>query len=100
MKTARLTLASAVTAITLSLAGALPAAEVSFTTDGPKPGRDDISNFKGANTENDNVGGGDHDATYVADDRPIQGQTFTTGTNSAGYELRAVTLREVKLETF
>ena len=43
---------------------------------------------------------GDHDATYIADDRPLQGQTFTTGTNAAGYQLRSVTLREVSFDTY
>jgi len=36
----------------------------------------------------------------VADDQPVQGQTFTTGTNTSGYKLTAVTLRQVSYDTF
>jgi hypothetical protein len=46
------------------------------------------------------VNEGDNDATYIADDRPTQGQTFTTGTNAPAYVLRSVTLREVSFETY
>ena len=95
------------TKLTLSLAFgtafflmALQAAQVSFSTLPPTPGRSDIANLSGADSENDNIRNGDHDATYIANDRPIQGQTFTTGTNSAGYQLRSVTLRAVKHETY
>jgi len=82
------------------LATATHAAQVSFSTKAPTPGLNDIANLTGADSESDNVSDGDHNATYIADDRPIQGQTFTTGTNAAGYQLRAVTLREVKHETY
>jgi hypothetical protein len=76
------------------------AANVSFSATAPKPGPLDIANLSGARTEYDNVNYGDHDAIYLADDRPIQGQTFTTGTNATGYQLQSITLREVNCETF
>jgi hypothetical protein len=76
------------------------AATVSFDTKAPVRGPDDVSNLTGANTESGNVNEGDNDATYIADDRPTQGQTFTTGTNAAAYLLRSVTLREVSFETY
>jgi len=76
------------------------AAQVSFSSSRPKLGMEDIANWNGATTSEENVAEGSHDATYVADDRPVQGQTFTTGTNAAGYELRAVALRQVKHETY
>jgi hypothetical protein len=84
----------------LFLAGILPAAQVSFSNKAPTAGPVDIANLQGANLELNNVSDGDNDATYLADDRPVQGQTFTTGTNAAGYVLRAVALREAKHETY
>ena len=86
--------------VAFSLAAAVHAGQVSFSTKTPTLGPNDIANLTGANDHTDNVSEGDHNATYIADDRPIQGQTFTTGTNSAGYQLRAVTLREVKHDTY
>src|SRR5437762_1923509 len=100
MKIKKNTFVFAASALTVLLAAGLPAAEVSFSKNGPKPGKDDISNFTGTTAEGANVENGDHEATYIADDRPSQGQTFTTGTNSVGYQLRAVALREVKRETY
>ena len=38
-----------------------------------------------------NVASGDPNATYLADDRPVQGQAFTTGSNPSGYLLTALT---------
>jgi len=84
----------------LSWATAAPAAQVSFSKTAPKPGPNDISNLTCADSENDNVDNGDHEATYIADDRPVQGQTFTTGTNAAGYQLQSVVLREVPYDTY
>lgn len=82
------------------MAVATQAARVSFSAKAPTLGTNDIANLTGANADFNNVSDGDHDATYLADDRPIQGQTFTTGLNSRGYQLRAVTLRAVKHETY
>jgi len=97
MKTVSLPYSIATAAL---LAISAQAAQVAFSARTPTVGPDDISNLAGAAAENENVSKGDNDATYTADDRPIQGQTFTTGTNSAGYQLGAVTLREVKCETY
>ena len=84
----------------VGLATAVSAATVSFSSKQPACGLDDIANLQGANEEAKNVNEGDNDATYIADDRPVQGQTFTTGTNAVGYVLRAITLREVPFDTF
>ncbi len=84
----------------VAVAAAASAANVSFADKAPAHGATDISNLTGANAESDNVNAGDHDATYIADDRPLQGQTFTTGANASGYQLRSVTLREVPFETY
>ena len=84
----------------VSVAATAPAAKVSFAAKAPVSGSDDVSNLTGANTESNNVNEGDHDATYIADDRPLQGQTFTIGTNAGGYQLRSVTLREVSFDTY
>src|SRR5262249_40509578 len=83
-----------------AMAASASAATVSFAMDQPTPGPDDITNLQGASEEAKNVNEGDHDAIYIADDRPTQGQTFTTGTNAAGYVLRAITLREVAFDTY
>jgi hypothetical protein len=100
MKTTELTRILAGGALAIGLVGAARAAQVSFSAKAPTLGPMDISNLKGAEAGVNNVSDGDNDATYIADDRPTQGQTFTTGTNSAGYLVQAVTLREVKHETY
>jgi hypothetical protein len=100
MKMVTLTLRIGAAALVLWSATASFSAQVSFSAKAPAVGTDDISNLTGADTPIKNVSDGDNDATYIADDRPVQGQTFTTGTNAAGYLLRAVTLREVKHETY
>src|SRR2546426_2531743 len=100
MKTTNFAPTLTVSAVAFCLAMAGHPAQVSFSAKAPTLGSSDISNLIGATTESENVNEGDHDATYIADDRPIQGQTFTTGTNFAGYQLRAVTLREVNHETY
>jgi len=84
----------------VAMAASASAATVSFGTSPPTPGLDDVANLQGTSEEAKNVNEGDHDAIYVADDRPTQGQTFTTGTNAAGYVLRAITLREVAFDTY
>src|SRR5215468_2951670 len=84
----------------ITLAASASAATVSFTSQQPSPGLNDIANLLGATEEAKNVNEGDNDATYIADDRPAQGQTFTTGTNAAGYEVRAITVREVGFDTY
>jgi hypothetical protein len=84
----------------VAMAASASAATVSFAMNQPTPGPDDIANLQGAREEAKNVNEGDHDAIYIADDRLTQGQTFTTGTNAAGYVLRAITLREVAFDTY
>ena len=80
----------------------LPAATLSYQTSAPTPGANDVSNLTGAASDRDNVSGnGSSDGaandagTYVAGDRPQQGQTFTTGSNVGGYRVKAVWLRHV-----
>jgi len=86
--------------VAISFAASVSGATVSFTTSQPTPGPDDVVNLQGASDEGKNVNEGDHNAIYIADDRPTQGQSFTTGTNSAAYVLRAITLREVPFDTY
>lgn len=78
------------------------AATLSYQTTAPTPGTSDVSNFTGATSDRNNVGGnGSSDGsandagTYVSGDRPQQGQTFTTGSNVGGYRVKAVWLRHV-----
>ncbi|HZI32806.1 MAG TPA: immunoglobulin domain-containing protein [Candidatus Binatia bacterium] len=77
------------------------AATLTFSTVPPVPGAKDIYNLSGASHDGANVSdggtyadGGDNDAfTYVAGDRPSKGQTFTTGPDAGGYQVKAVWIR-------
>ena len=82
------------------------AATLTFVTSAPTGGAASISNWTGATFDADNVGGSGTNAngspnngaandgtTYVATNRPAQGQTFTTGSNTGGYTLGAITVR-------
>ena len=86
--------------LAIAVATSASAATVVFSSKQPAPGPDDIANLKGASKEAKNVNEGNNDATYIADDRPVQGQTFTTGSKTGGYVLRAITLREVPFDTY
>ncbi|MGH8024108.1 MAG: hypothetical protein ACRED1_11030, partial [Limisphaerales bacterium] len=69
----------------------------------PVPGPCDIYNFAGADMDMNNVyaagnapatnGSANDSCTYVANDRPTQGQTFTTGSSPGGYLLTDVWVR-------
>lgn len=69
----------------------------------PVPGPCDIYNFAGADMDMNNVyaagdapatnGSANDSYTYVANDRPTQGQTFTTGSCPGGYLLTDVWVR-------
>ena len=70
------------------------ALSLSLSAVAPTPGDNDISNFIGADMDMNNVygdaapttnGSANDTFTYVAGDRPHQGQTFATSTNSDGY---------------
>ena len=82
------------------------AATLTFASSAPAPAAAAISSFAGAAFDADNVGGSGANAnggannglandgtTYVAADRPAQGQTFTTGANVDGYTLTSITVR-------
>ena len=94
---------SAILAALAAFAFTLPAigAQLSFTLTEPVPGADDVSNFTGSATDGTNVsdvdgnGGGNDDFTYVAQDRPNQGQTFTTGPNVSGYAVSSIWVKHV-----
>ena len=74
-----------------------------FSETDPVPGPSDAYNFSGAANDASNVNDGgfypDGQAndrfTYVAGDRPNQGQTFTTGSHSKGYIINAIWVRHV-----
>ena len=90
--------------ILVSLAAQAQAATATFSTDAPTPGSIIISNLVGAYLNgtgpNDAGDSNVNDPRYVADDQPVQGQTFTTGTNALGYKLTSVTLKNVSYPTF
>ena len=63
----------------------------------PVPDADDIYQFDFANVSGtNNVEGGYANATYIRDGGAVQGQTFTTGSESARYELTAIWLKHVE----
>ncbi|MEY4489864.1 MAG: hypothetical protein RIQ79_2372, partial [Verrucomicrobiota bacterium] len=98
---------SALASAALFLAApAVFAATLTFDTVAPAPTAEAISNWTGATFDADNVGGSGTNAngspnngpandatTYVAATQPVQGQTFTTGSNAGGYTLNAITVR-------
>lgn len=72
----------------------------------PSGGTDSVANWTGAAFDADNVGGTGVNAngapdngsandasTYVANNQPVQGQSFLTGTAANGYQLDAITVR-------
>src|SRR5438477_5412550 len=75
------------------------AATASFTNNVPTLGPGDISQLTNASDRTNNVGGTVDDQggnfVYLDNQRPAQGQTFTTGGNANGYALTAVTLKQV-----
>ena len=85
--------------VALAFSAAARAASVSFSNAAPPLGPSDISQLTGAAAKPANIGP-DDDAVYIASNRPIQGQTFTTGNNANGYSLTAVTLKQVAYETY
>src|SRR5215469_6892320 len=110
--TAKLPYVLAVPAMAMFLAGAAQAGSVFFspTNAPPSLGSLSISNLfnpyfspahgsdfgGGSNVGSGGSGGGSDDSyTYIADDKAVLGQSFTTGNNAAGYKVVAVTLRAV-----
>ncbi|BCU76113.1 LamG-like jellyroll fold domain-containing protein [Luteolibacter sp. LG18] len=90
----------------LASSAASQAGTLTFGTSAPTGGAAAISSWTGATFDADNVGGSGVNAnggsdngatndgtTYVAGNRPVQGQTFTTGSNAGGYLLTSVTVR-------
>jgi len=83
----------------LSLSASVQAATVTFHATAPTPGPYDIYNLVGASRDANNVGTYDYDTwlnnetTYIADDRPAQGQTFVTGSSEPVYLLTGVWIR-------
>jgi hypothetical protein len=86
----------ALATLALALLGsALPAsaANMVLTTTEPTPGPNDVYNFAGADNDAANVNGGADQQTYVAFDRPTQGQNFTTPAGAGGYLISDVWIR-------
>jgi hypothetical protein len=85
---------------------AAQAATVTFTTTAPTPGKYDVSSLVGVTQDRNNVGtsaadGPANDATtYVAFDRPAQGQTFCMNAGQGGgFKLTGVWVRHVGYTT-
>src|SRR5262245_32787095 len=97
----------ALVSLVFSVGAAAYGATATFSTAAPTLGTNDQANLTGhvtsgstANQTKSNVGGAGANTTYLADDQMIQGQTFRTGSNTNGYQLTAVTLRQVTYSTF
>ncbi|MEK7781777.1 MAG: hypothetical protein AAB370_09805, partial [Verrucomicrobiota bacterium] len=101
-------------ALTIALlgAGCLFAHQITFnssmtyTNTQPVVGPDSVANWTGAAFDAANIGGSgvnangapnngnaNDAATYVANNQPVQGQSFLTGSAANGYKLNAVTVR-------
>ena len=83
----------------ISLASAAHAAVLSFSTNAPAVGPNDISNLVGTSTADANVNPSGGGYSYVAHDNVVQGQSFLTGSNPAGYRIESVTLQHVLYNT-
>lgn len=97
---------TALVALALS-SGRADAATASFSTTAPAVGANDVSQLTGhvtagsnANQKKSNAGGGDDNSVYLDSGRPAQGQTFRTGSNPNGYQVTAVTLKQVAYNTY
>ncbi len=79
---------------------------VTYSPAQPSGGAASVANWTGAAFDADNIGGSgvnadggsdngaaNDDFTYVANNRPVQGQSFLTGSAPNGYELHSVTAR-------
>jgi hypothetical protein len=70
------------------------AASLTLTTTAPTPGTNDVYNFEGGENDDANIASGADQNTYIAPDRPTQGQILTTPTGSAGgYVLSDIWIR-------
>lgn len=81
-------LGTALAMVTAANAATLSVGAVAPTSDGA-----DISNFTSGGSDALNVSGGGDDFTYVAGNRPAQGQSFTTGSDLSGYLLTSITVQ-------
>ncbi|MBN1516614.1 tandem-95 repeat protein [Candidatus Sumerlaeota bacterium] len=79
---------------------------MTYSASQPTSGTDSVANWIGAEFDADNIGGsgvnadgGDDNGlandeyTYVANNQPVQGQTFVTGANADGYNIDSFTVR-------
>jgi len=73
-------------AVVALVAGNALGATLSVSATAPTVDQADIAQLTGFRDIGGNEG-------HIWSNRPVQGQTFTTGYNSAGYELRAITLQ-------
>ena len=79
---------------------------ISYDSSQPSGAVASVSNWTGAVFDAANIGGSgvnadggadngaaNNSSTYVAGNQPIQGQTFTTGSNANGYDVSGITAR-------
>lgn len=82
-------------AAVFAFAAASSGATLSWSSAAPTLGSNDIYNLVGTFSDPGNINGGADAATYIANDRGAQGQTFLTGNNASGYQLNRITLQHV-----
>jgi len=75
------------------LAASTQAASLIITNETPVPGTFDVYNFAGADSDTSNINGGADQQTYVAYDRPTQGQTFTTPPGTGTFLISDIWIR-------
>jgi len=101
METRQKVVVAALLAVLAGLSAGVQAAVVAFQDEQPTPGPYDVYNFVGADRDANNVGTYDYDTwlnnetTYIAGDRPAQGQSFKTGTSRPVYLVTGVWIRHV-----
>lgn len=78
----------------LALASASHAAEMTWSLTAPTMDGADISNFTSSVDDAGNLSAGADSATYVANNQPGKGQTFTTGSNPGGYTLHSISYQQ------
>ncbi len=89
----RCSVAAVLATVLLGSALSVSAATLVLTADNPIPGANDVYNFAGADNDVENVNAGADQQTYVAYDRPTQGQTFTTPTGSGTFLISDIWIR-------
>ena len=67
--------------------------EMTYSSTRPSGSEESVYNWDGAECDSGNTGEGKDEYTYTANDRPVQGQSFVTGSAKNGYKLNSITVQ-------